>query len=323
MEIVYREEKDRWIKGDKFIRPVIRRVIRRKKTRRSGMQQVVYNFRKGLDRKGIKYGFNSFPQLIKPSTKVISFGLGSAGVLGLNRNTPVIAAIGFQYPVEFPDLCEKYNIQKFLQHSQWILDYVKSANLYDENVFDLWFAGIDTDEWKPNKTMKDRSIDVLLYDKVHWNREAREKDLIQPMRSFLASQKITFDEIRYGQYTPIKYKEKLDQCKMMIFISEHETQGIAYQECMAKNVPVMAWNPGFVIDPEMNKYSQLPTPSTSVPFFDERCGLTFRDNFEFKEKFSFFFERACAGKYFPREFVLENLSIDKSTERMLEIYNSV
>ena len=323
IEVIYREEKDRWIPGDRYVRRLVRHAVRGKNTRMSGMQRVVSNFRKGLELKQISYRFNSIPQLIKPSSKVISFGLGADGVAGLNRNIPVIAAIGFPYPRELPDLCEKYNVQKFLQHSQWVLDLVKSANLYDDTIFDLWPAGIDVDEWQPNTAMKDKTFDVLLYDKVYWEREERKKDLISPIKTFLELHKFSYEEIRYGHYHPLDYKRKLAQCKVMIFMSAHESQGIAYQECMACDVPVIAWNPGLWLDPVRFNYGKTSIPATSVPFFDDRCGMTFKDIAEFEEKFCSFFSQAQSGKYLSREFVVENLSIEKSTARMLEIYNSI
>jgi len=287
------------------------------------MEMVVNNFRRGLECKGISYRFNSVPMLIKSSSKVISFGLGSDGVVGLNRHTPVIAAIGFPYPEEFPDLCERYNVKKFLLHSQWVLNFVKSANLYNEDILDLWQAGIDTNEWKPSLNREIKETDVLLYIKVHWDKEAREKDLVEPIKSFLTLHNFSFEEIRYGQYTTSDYKDKLARCKTMIFLSAHESQGLACQECMSFDVPVIAWDPGFWLDPDRLKYGKKFVPATSVPFFDERCGVTFQDSADFENKFVFFFDQVQAERYSPREFIVENLSIEKSTERMLEIYNSI
>src|SRR5215211_4698481 len=106
MEIVYREEFDRWVKGDRYVRPVIRRLLRGKRTKFSGMQMVVKNFLTGLERKGISYSFNRQTSLVAKSKKVISFGLGVNGVRGLEKGNPIIAAIGFPYPGDLPDLCE-------------------------------------------------------------------------------------------------------------------------------------------------------------------------------------------------------------------------
>lgn len=323
MEVIYREEFDRWLKGDRYIRPAIRRLLRGKRIRFSGMQRVVKNFLIGLDRKGISYNYNRSSFLIPKSKKVISFGLGVNGVDGFDKGNPIIAAIGFPYPGEFPDLCEKYNVKKFLQHSQWVLDFVKSARCYDDQVFDLWPAGIDTEEWRPMTDSSKKEADVLIYNKICWDKEDRNKDLLQPIREFIASRNLSSSEIIYGHYSTEEYHNKLAQAKVMIFISAHESQGLAYQECLSCNIPVMAWEPGYWLDPIRLDYHKSAIPATSVPFFDKRCGVTFADYEAFEKRFDLFYEDAMAGKFSPREFVLENLSIEKSTESMLEIYNSI
>jgi len=323
MNVTYREETDRWIKGDRLLRPAIRRVLRGKPGKLSGMQRVVKNFLIGLERKRINYTYNRPSFLISKSKKVISFGLGMNGIRGLDKTTPIIAAIGFPYPGDLPYLCEQHNVKKFLQHSQWVLDFVKSARCYDELIFDLWPAGIDTQEWTPVANSSNKEVDVLIYNKILWDKESRNHDLLRPIKEHLSSKNLSFSEITYGHYSVAEYRNKITKCKVMIFISAHESQGLAYQECLSCNVPVIAWNPGYWLDPVRFIYQRPVVPATSVPFFDQRCGTTF-DNFKtFKDRFALFYEDAMLGKYKPREFVLEHLSIEKSTELMLDIYNSI
>ena len=120
-----------------------------------------------------------------------------------------------------------------------------------------------------------------------------------------------------------EYRKLLNQSKMMIFLSEHESQGLACQECLSCNVPVMAWDQGCWLDPIRFRYGKPYVPATSVPYFDERCGDTFVDFGEFMSKFDVFYENAVSGKFQPREYILEHLTIDKSTDRLLEIYKSI
>lgn len=321
MEIIYRQEQDRWIKGDKYVRPVIRRIIRGQRVQLSGMERVVRNFLKGLTLKKVNYRFNAPSYLIKKSAPVISFGLGRLGVAGLHPDNPIIAAIGFPYPDEFPDLCVKYNVHKFLQHSRWALDYVASANKYNNNIFEIWPAGIDVNEWKNSDLIRDKEFDVLIYNKILWDKPKRHYDLVLPIKKFLAEKKLTFEEIFYGQYTVASYKNLLSRCKVMIFLCEHESQGLAYQECLSCNVPVIAWDQGYYLDPDRFKYNRPVVVATSIPYFDDRCGIKFRSFAEFQNYFDLFYDLAREGKYFPRDYILENLTIEKSTERMLKIYS--
>jgi glycosyltransferase involved in cell wall biosynthesis len=323
MNVIYREESDRWLKGDRYVRPAIRKLLGRKSGHSSGMQTVVRNFLMGLSQKGITYSYNRPFFALGNSKKVISFGLGINGVKGLNRSNPVIAAIGFPYPEELPHLCKEYNIKKYLQHSSWVLEFVKSSNVYDSEIFEVWPAGIDTFEWKPVGNAAKKPIDVLIYNKLYWDEGAGERELTEPIRNFLHDNNYSFSEIVYGKYSKEGYHDKLSQAKAMLFLSAHESQGLAYQECLSSGVPVIALDQGYWLDPIRFKYNKPFVRATSVPFFDERCGVTFSNVSEFPQTFRLFFEDCLSGKFDPREFILENLSIEKSTERMLDIYNSV
>jgi glycosyltransferase involved in cell wall biosynthesis len=276
-----------------------------------------------LKRKNISYNFNRIVYLIGKSDKVISFGLGIQGVKGLKKETPVIAAIGFPYPAELPDLCKQYNVKKYLQHSDWTLDLARSSGIYDDNIFDLWPAGINTEQWTPAPERAKKETDVLIYNKLYWETEKVNEELLQPIKNHLQSNGYTYTEIIYGKYSPQEYAEKLKGSKVMIFLSAHESQGLAYQECLSCEVPVIAWNPGFWLDPVRFKYNRPVVKASSVPYFDERCGMKFNNAAEFTSVFGEFFEKALSNKFKPREYILENLSIERSTERMLEIYNSI
>lgn len=323
MEIFYKEEVDRWVRGDRHIRPLVRKILGRKPHHTSGMQTVVNNFRLGLERKNIPYTYNSPTFFVGKSKKVISFGLGQKGVSGLNKSNPIIAAIGFPYPGDLPNLCRDYNIVKFLQHSEWSLNFVKSAGIYDDKLFDIWSAGIDIDEWKPSANAVKKDIDVLIYNKTYWDTEITDRELVEPIRQYLRTHNLTFTEVTYGKYSKEEYKSKLAQAKVMVFLSAHESQGIAYQECLATGVPVMAWDQGFWLDPYRFQINKPVVPATSVPYFDDRCGVKFSGIDQFKTMFGQFFENARMGKYQPREYVSENLSVEVSTDRMLAIYNSI
>lgn len=319
--VVYKEEKDRWLPGDRFVRPLIRKAVRPPSENVSGMQRVVRNFLKGLAEAGISYQYNPLPWSIPRGSKVISFGLGVLGVRGLRSDTPLIAAIGFPYPGEFPDLCERYNVRLFLQHSQWVLDWVRSANIYDDRIFDLWHAGIDTDEWVPDASPRTKDIDVLMYCKIHWDKDRWNTELVDPIKKDLRSRGATFHTIEYGSYVPAEYKALLARSNAMVFLSPHEGQGLAYQECLSSGVPVMAWNPGYWLDPARLNYGPELVPATSVPFFDERCGETFRNAEEFASRFDEFYDKCRNRFYQPRQFVLDNLTIGSSTTRMIQLYN--
>lgn len=321
MNIYYREDEDRWVRGDRFVRPAARKLLRRNPPFESGMQLVVRNFLYGLKRRGIHYRLNPVSFRTSRTEPVISFGRRLNGLKGIARETPVIAAVGFPHPADLPNLCNEYNIRKYLQHSQWVLDLTRDQHVYDESIFDLWPAGVDTDAWAPSTG--ERNIDLLVYDKILFERERYESELLKPLRETLNARGYVCFEVRYGHYTPAEYRDTLARARAMIFLSASETQGFASLEALACDVPVFAWNQGYWLDPDRFRFNQPVVRATSVPFFDERCGATFADVSAFDAGLGPFMENVQARRYSPREFVIERVSIDRSTQRMLEIYGEV
>jgi len=108
----------------------------------------------------------------------------------------------------------------------------------------------------------------------------------------------------------------------MIFLCEHETQGIAYQQALACGIPILAWDRGgYWQDPEFYPHQVKFGPVTSVPYWDERCGQTFVDAAEFLEELDQFW--ADLKHYSPREYVLQNLTLEICARQYLEHVNEV
>jgi len=319
--VQYRDEVDKYLPGDRHLRRFVRYWRDGEPSHLSGVRRVVRNFLTGMDRLGIRYSYNPVRSFRRRDEPIISFGLGQLGLVGVSERAPLIAAIGFPYPVDFPDLCERYNVRYVLQHSKWVCDLVRSAKIYDPAVFNLWPAGVDTEEWKP--VNEDRSIDVLLYIKIHWDREGWNTKLVQPILEQLKAQGLSVEQVSYGQYTPDQYRRYLANSKAMVFLSPHETQGFAYLEALASGLPVYAWDPGVWMDPERFRYGLDKVHATSVPFFDERCGATFVDSGEFATGFDEFWERVNGDRFKPRDYVLDNVTIERSTEKMLSYYENL
>jgi glycosyltransferase involved in cell wall biosynthesis len=127
--------------------------------------------------------------------------------------------------------------------------------------------------------------------------------------------------IRYGAHNQSTYRKLLARSRFIVFLGEHETQGFAYQEAMASNLPVLAWNPGFWVDPNRLKYTSDPVPSCSVPYFSDECGATFREPDEFKSALQAFVGRLDSFR--PRQFVQQHLSFESSAQTYLRHYDAL
>lgn len=106
----------------------------------------------------------------------------------------------------------------------------------------------------------------------------------------------------------------------MIFVCEHETQGLAYQEALSSNVPVLAWDEGEMVDPMLQPYMTDALDISSVPYFNEKCGMKFKiANFE-KVCDSFWQNLSV---FEPRDYVKTHLSLELSAKQYLEAYQSI
>jgi len=312
-------EKDRIIPGDHLVIPRLRELIKGKQI--GGVEKVFINLCKGLDSLGIKYKVNTPFSKLKATDRPIVLGTGKYILQGYTSPNPIIAGIGLMtHPSEWHDLISSFPVIKYLQHCKWAADVYKPY--YGDQLCDTWFAGIETEKWKPSENAE-KKIDILIYNKVRWNKDEYRKALINPIKDTLEAQGISYQEIVYGSYKENDYFQLLNESRGMIFLCEHESQGFACCEALSMNVPVLAWDQGFCLDPNRFKWGVTDIPATSVPFFDARCGERFKNFSEFSTAFSRFHSNLTTKKYEPREYILENLTLEKSALRMLEIVSKI
>lgn len=319
--LYYRKEPEsnRWVPGDRIIRPAIRRVIRGA-PRAGGVDKVFMNLCLGLDRLDIPYEVNLPFHKLRDDDAVGVLGRGRHCLKGYDRPNPIVAGVALMtHPSEWPTLCEDYPVVRYIQHSEWANNVYKP---YFGERCAIWPVGIDTEKWAPRQENR-KSVDFLIYDKVRWERERAEMEMIQPIRNELRSRGLTFEEIRYGSYSEDNLAEKLRRCCAMIFLCAHESQGLAYQECLSCDVPILAWDPGRCFDPERFKWGQAEIPATSVPYFDERCGVKFREASEFSQRLDEFLHKHRGAQLKPRDYILENLTLEKCAESYLRLFKEL
>jgi glycosyltransferase involved in cell wall biosynthesis len=308
---------DRWLPADRFLRPLVRRAVRGR-PRLGGIEKVFLNLRLGLDRLGIAYEVNLPFDRLEPEDRVGVLGLGRYALQGYDRDIPVLAGIGLMtHPSEWPSLCEDYPVVRYLQHSIWAKDIYEP---FFKDKCRIWPVGIDTQSWRPAESGGSR-VDFLIYDKLRWQREQLVPLLLVPIRDELTRRRLTFMDIRYGEYDEREYRAALRSCRAMIFLCEHESQGLAYQECLASGVPILAWDQGWCLDPDRDAWGQPEIPATSVPYFDERCGVRFRNVQAFPEALSRFLDLERSGSFSPRSYMIENLTLEKCSANFVDLMN--
>jgi hypothetical protein len=173
---------------------------------------------------------------------------------------------------------------------------------------ECWPVGVDTDEFKPSHP-RDRDLDVLVY---HKHRDTAE---LEEILGTLRRSQLTHAVVVYGHYCEEDYKRALSRASFIVWHGSHETQGLAFQEAMASDVPVLVCDVTRLS--EAGEEYSFPEefrdwPATAAPYFDETCGVRIRDLSELPEAIREI--RENLRMYAPRDYVERNLSLaDQAT----------
>ena len=311
-------DNDRWIAFDRYPRRVIRRIVRGKR-RPGGHDLVFLNLRKGLDQLGIDYRVNDYRHLRKHPEEIACV-IGKPHVVDKipPRTAILFGAAQFSHPDEQPGFFAQHqNIRKILVPGEWVRQMWEP---YFGKKVAAWPVGIDTEAWGHRKSVKD--VDFLLYDKLYRAGVDFEAELVAPIVKCLTDRGASFHRLRYGSYTDEEFSELLNRSRAMIFLCEHETQGIAYQQALASGVPMLAYDrAGFWTDPNFFPHIAEFAPVSSVPYWDARCGMKFTSAEDFEARVDEFIRKR--NDYDPRGYILENLTLEKCAARYLEFVAEV
>lgn len=279
---------------------------------------VAINLMKGLDKLGIPYRLNDYNYIKKHPDEIVCI-IGKPHVLFERQwsNPVILGASVYAHASEEPGLFEKYpNVKRILVPGEWMRMMFEP---YYGNKVVAWPVGIDTNEWQPQNRSKTQ--DFLIYDKIRWNYDAQKANLIDPLLNAIQKRGLSYQTIRYGHYKPADLAQKLSISKAAIFLCEHETQGLAYQQILATGTPILAWDSGgYWQDPAY--YLEVKFgPVSSVPYWDERCGLKFQDINHFDAALTGFL--AKLETFTPRQYIMENLTLEQCAKHYISIYQQV
>ena len=281
------------------------------------------NLCSGLDRLGVAYRVNDYRGLRRhPGTWAHVVGKPQV-VEKIPLGHPIIYGPGIASHPYDNDFWGRANIRLMLVSCDWF-KAMCDRDLPCPVPTAVWPAGIDTDLWKPPRTeapsTAHRSTDFLIYDKVRWEHDRYEGELIQPIWDELQRRNLSFVTVRYGFYQEKEFHSALQRCRAMIFLCEHETQGFAYLQALSSGVPIFAWDRGGLWkDPDMYPHRVQFAPVTSVPYFDSRCGMRFEDLARFQKVLPQFWDGVVKKRFAPRSYVVENFDLAGQARKYLEL----
>ena len=249
-----------------------------------GPYKVAQNLLAGLKNIGVEVSINQVEEL----TGCLRSGV--PGYYDLPKKT-VMGPNLVVLPEDDPQIWSLY--KNFVVPSQWVKDLYKIRDLCQGTNIQVWPVGIDTEKFIEHSG---RDIDCLIYFK---GRERLE------LGSMLKDFEISSLSLTYGFYTEQELIEYTKRCKFCILLTETESQGIAYMEILSSGLPCFVFN--------TNAWRDVA--ASSVPYFSDLCGKICGSNpyMDFQEFLN------NLDKYNPRQYILDNHTLEKSAARYVEI----
>ena len=201
----------------------------------------------------------------------------------------------------------------YIALSDWVL------NLYNEFVketvipFAVLPFGINPaiEDVKPNLKL----IDCIIYFK------RRNPAHLQYAKQVLESKGMTYRVFQYGSYSNDEYMRALKETKFVLWIGTHESQGFAFQDCLASNVPILVWDVMSMFD-EWNMYEryrgQKNLYATTASQWSSTCGERIICEYELSNAIVNILTNI--DKYTPREYILSRLSDTIAIKRILDYF---
>lgn len=313
-------DRDRLVRGDRHLVRVARslRDAARRRQKTTGFRVAYEALARALRADGWVVVENDYA-LARANP---SYPIGVAGYTHIldrwSLPNPVVLGPGlFDHPKLRPDLMKDPRFVRYIVPCQWMMDLF--AKTYGDRC-GVWFAGLDMSEW-PDLSSGPKDLDFIVYDKIRWDIEPMRARLRAPIEAELDRRGLSWERLVYKHYDHAQYRALLRRARGLIFLCEHETQGLAYQEALTANVPVLAWDSGVWHDPLRFDFGDDVVPASSVPYFrDGVTGERFRDASDFGAALDRFVAPARRASFTPRRYVEENLALSVSARAYLDLY---
>jgi hypothetical protein len=279
----------------------------------TGFYTAFRNLRRGLQDLGMEVHVNDFAHARRNPAQPIGMAGFPDVYHKVNLPNPAVFGPGFvPAPQDIGAATRGCNIRIFTVPSEWPCEIWRPKL---GNRVQPMFVPILLDDW-PDLSSSPKVRDVVIYDKIRWHRDKVEHRILHRLQDHLDARGLSHVTLRYGAHHLDTFRSMLRTSRAMVFLCEHETQGLAYQEALASGIPVFAWDEGRLVDPVERKIAPPDLTVSSVPYFDPRCGLTFTED-RLEPQFDRFWQ--ALPSYCPRAFVAETLSPQQSARRYLDL----
>ena len=137
------------------------------------------------------------------------------------------------------------------------------------------------------------------------------------------SKNMKYRVFEYGSYANDEYMRALKETKFVLWIGTHESQGFAFQDCLASNVPILVWDATSMFD-EWNAYEkfrgQKNLYATTATQWSSACGERIITAEELGNTVTNILTNI--HKYTPRDYILSRVSDSIAIKRIFESFVS-
>lgn len=174
---------------------------------------------------------------------------------------------------------------------------------YDKDKLVKWPVGI-----KDINIERTEKIKFLIYFK------RRSTSDLDSVISFLHEIKYPYTILKYGSYSQEEFYDALEDCSHGIIIDGPESQGIAIQEMMSSNMPLLIWD-----NTEWEEMPGLMNPvPTTVNYWSPECGEKIYSEDELSEGI----KSLITNQYSPKNYIEKELSYKVTVKKLLDIFES-
>lgn len=276
-----------------------------------GPHAVTASVIRGLEELSAPYTLNPAKEKILPTDTVwINESLEALRwvLASPHKNNPLLVGPNLVItPLDHHEIICDPAIDVILQPSDWTKDFMLSLKPILENKVVIWPAGVHI----PERILVKKTIDVLIYSK-----NKGEDNILERVVSLCRERHLSFEIIVYGTFKQSEYFEKLDRAKMLVYISNSESQGLALQEAWAHNIPTLVFNRGYY----NYKNHYFDNVKISAPYLSEQTGIFF-NTVTLESTFSHFLQNLYV--FTPREWVSHNLSDRICAQKFLDIISNM
>ena len=201
----------------------------------------------------------------------------------------------------------------YIQPSNWPIYFWKCCDIKTSELNIMPFAfGVDTEKFVNIKDIHTRNQVFIYFKRRHPN------ELLY-LEKFLSLKNISYRIFNYlNRYDENEYLNYLQNSKYGIWLSAHESQGFALEEALSCDVPLLVWNVSSMKQEYGSSYDNIP--ATTIPYWDNKCGEFFYEDNELNNTFENFISKL--DSYKPRDFILNNLSIDICENNLIDLINN-